>query len=246
MKMNLLLRLIPQKRVYYSMDSFKAYLFFWFLLVVTCHTHADDVSWQWPSDLEKAILKADTSVQNIELGSYWDTRYRAAVFSVANSISIGWSSRGFNPEIYNTVLNNIWNNTSQKHLLNDNLIRLSSLTWRLNLKNRCFDANVNKSRARKYIIEMIYSDENVLKDSAISGLGLLGEREDVDMLIELLINNQNTFVGSSALSSLLLVEGDYALEMLRTNIQKVSNDSLKQQINEELSFIRVSDDKCAE
>ena len=66
------------------------------------------------------------------------------------------------------------------------------------------------------------------------------------MLIELLINNQNTFVGSSALSSLLLVEGDYALEMLRTNIQKVSNDSLKQQIKEELSFIRVSDDKCAE
>ena len=64
------------------MNFFKAYLLLCFLLVVTCHTYADDVSWQWQSDLEKAILKADTSVQNIELGSYWDTRYRAAVFSV--------------------------------------------------------------------------------------------------------------------------------------------------------------------
>ena len=214
-------------------------------LLSACSSYAVDDNWQWKIDLERSIESANHSVVNMEIGSYWNKEYRSAVFSISNAISKGWSSKDFDAEQYNAILTNIWNNSQELHILKDELIRIAALKWRLNLKNKCVKSEVDIDAARKYFIEMIGSNENIIKNSAISGLGMIGEKVDVDKLLALLIENQDNFIGSTALNSLFLAESGLAVDALKSRISEISNKSIKRKVKEELSYTRVTEDKCS-
>ncbi|KDC50182.1 MULTISPECIES: hypothetical protein [Pseudoalteromonas] len=214
-------------------------------LLSACSSYADDGHWQWKLEIEKTIGHADNSVQNMEIGSYWNKNYREAVFSVSNLISNGWSSEGFDADLYNSILLEVWRNTKHVRVLDDHLIRLAAMKWRINLKNKCFDSGVDLNIARKYFMEMISSNENILKNSAITGLGMIGEKNDVDTLIAILIDNQDSFIGKTALNSLLLIGDKYMLESLRASLNQLSNKSIKNKIQQEISYNRVYENECS-
>ena len=215
----------------------------WLLLAFSSNVLASD--WQWHAQMEKLIKYADNSTKTIEIGSYWNRDYTDAVFSVSNYISRGWSTKGFDAQLYKATLTEIWNNANDVRILNDDLIRLAALRWRLNLKKRCVDSEVNYKQARQYFLRMLNSKENLLKSSAISGLGALGEKVDVDVLIELLIDNQDNFKGRKALRSLLVVDDSYALQVLSLRLNQISDKGLKSKIKRELGYNRVPDDRCS-
>ncbi|WP_062568424.1 hypothetical protein [Pseudoalteromonas arabiensis] len=227
------------------MKIFKIYITCGIWLLSACCSYADEGNWQWKHEIEKAIGHADISVQNMEIGSYWNKNYREAVFSVSNLISSGWSSEGFDADSYNSTLLEVWRNTKHIRVLDDHLIRLAAMKWRINLKNKCFDSGVDLNIARKYFVEMISSNENILKNSAITGLGMIGEKNDVDVLIAILIDNQDSFIGKTALNSLLLIEDNYMLESLKASLNQVSNKLIKNKIKQEISHNRVYEDECA-
>lgn len=219
-------------------------LSFWAL--TACSSYAVDNHWQWSEDLEKSIVVANDSVKDIEIGSYWNKEYRNAVFSISNLISKGWSDRGFDAELYNAALKDVWLNIKNIHILNDELIRLTALKWRINLKNKCIQSGVDTSMARKYFTEILGADENILKNAAITGLGMLGEKNDIDILLTLLVENQDSYIGNTALNSLLLIENGAGIKGLSIRLDEISNNTIRGKIKEELSYTRVYENRCNE
>lgn len=222
------------------MKLLNTFITLWLLLA--CSSHAGNVSWKF--EIEKTIRQADNVVQDMDIGSYWNKDYRKAVFSVSNLISSGWSRADFDADLYNSMLKEVWQNTERLHVLNDNVIKLAALKWRINLKNRCFDSGVDLNLSRKYFTDMINSNENIIKTSAIDGLGIIGEKDDVDRLIVLLINNQNNVIGETALNSLFLINDSYTLKSLEKSQNKISNQSIKSKIKEVFGHNRKHEKEC--
>ncbi|KZN69232.1 hypothetical protein [Pseudoalteromonas luteoviolacea] len=215
-----------------------------FLASLGITAQASSADWQWESDFRKVVTSADYAINGKKIGSYGVSDYRAAIFSVGNLISKGWSSQNFDAERYNSVLQEVWNNPDKIRIFNDDLVKLAALSWRLNLKSRCYDSGVDVEKARTYFTKMLHSGENILINRAILGLGLIGGKSDVDLLIKLLIENQDSFKGNSALNSLLLVEDVYARESMRSKLDELTNRKLKSKALRELSYNIVGTERC--
>lgn len=204
-----------------------------------------DEKWQWETKLEQLIFSSNFNTQNIKVGSYGNQEYRKAVFSISNFISKGWSDKHFDANRYNKVLTKVWNNPKKLRLLTDDLIRLAALKWKIYLKTRCFNSEVDTLQAQRYFYEMINSNENVIKNSAISGLGMLGNEADIETLIELIIDNHDNFVGNSAWQALTLFKSNKAIDSVRARLKEIPNSTIKAKIRLELSVKRVWSDNCS-
>ena len=212
--------------------------------MAACSSYAVDNDWQWKVELENSVMYADNSIKNLELGSYWNKNYRSAVFSVANLIPTGINDAEFDAEQYRATLLGIWNNKENIRVLNDELIRLAALKWLINLKTKCFENGVDTKAAREYFTEMTNSKENMLINSAVTGFGLIGEKIDVDILLEMLIENQDNYIGDTALDAILLIQDHYMVTRLNSRMDEISNDSVKRKIEKELSYKRTIERRC--